>query len=125
MNEEQKNYLTDRLNTFTLELSEHLAQTVAGSVKLNVNGKIDSLRDSFEAHKLEQAKYRDTSKAEYMELRLAIDNNRKEFMPVVTIFENLNWSEKVLIKLGKLLAGIVAFVVSILTIIKIYISLHK
>lgn len=41
--EDAKNMISDRLNTFTLQLSEHLSQTIRGEVKNVVNGKIDIL----------------------------------------------------------------------------------
>lgn len=40
---EAENMITNRLNEFTLQLSEHLAQTVQGVVKITVNGKIDAM----------------------------------------------------------------------------------
>ncbi len=48
MSEDDINHkISTRLNEFTLQLSEHLSQTVAGAVKLavqeKVNGKIDKL----------------------------------------------------------------------------------
>ncbi len=88
MNDDQKNYMTDRLNHFTLELSEHLAQTVEGAVKVAVNGKIDSMRASLEIYKKDDAVWKD----------------RVE--PMVRAYESATWITK----------GITAFIVFLATL---------
>lgn len=50
MTPEQENLITNRLNEFTLQLSEHLAETVRGVVKVTVNGKIDNLKKTLDDH---------------------------------------------------------------------------
>lgn len=51
MTEDEANkIITDRLNEYTLQLSEHLTQTVQGVVKLTVNGKIDHLTKILTSH---------------------------------------------------------------------------
>lgn len=47
---EVADYVTDRLNEFTLQLSDHIAQNIQGAVKITVNGKIDNLTKIVEAH---------------------------------------------------------------------------
>lgn len=89
MTEEQlKNYMTDRLNTFTLELSEHLAQTVQGAIKFHVNGKIDNLTKSLDLYIEGDAKWKERAE------------------PSVIFFENVTFANGAVMWVLKLLAGI-------------------
>lgn len=51
---EAQDYIKLQIAEFKAELAEHLHQTVSGAVRegirVNVNGKIDSMRASLEAH---------------------------------------------------------------------------
>jgi hypothetical protein len=89
MTEEQlKNYMTDRLNTFTLELSEHLAQTVQGAVKATVNGKIDNIAKSLSVYIEEDMEW------------------KKRAEPSVRFFENVTFANDAVMWFLKLLAAI-------------------
>ncbi len=50
--------ITNRLNEFTLQLSEHLSQTVQGAVKNTVNGKIDRMTTQLDAYIKEDMKWK-------------------------------------------------------------------
>lgn len=79
---------------------------------------------SFDAHKLEQTKSNEKISGEYMQIKLSNAALKKDIQPMVEIFNNLKWGNKVLVKLGILLGGTVALIGGILTIIKIWVSFH-
>ncbi len=96
MTNEQKQYMDTRLNQFTMELGEHMAQTVQGAVraavadavKVNVNGKIDSLRGSLEAYKTEDAEWKERAE------------------PMIKTYEGAGWALKSLVGLITVLASV-------------------
>ena len=102
MTPEQEKLITERLNNFTLVLSEHVAQTVRDEVKITVNGKIDEMRRSFEMYKQEDFKWKN-----------------EQVRPMIDIFNNLKWGERVLIRVGIFLGGLVTFAIGVVELFKI------
>lgn len=85
-------YISNRLNEFTLQLSEHLAQTVHGAVKETVNGKINDFRKEFNLYVEGDMKWKERAN------------------PAVDFFVNVTWSKKFFL-------GVIAFVATILSFI--------
>lgn len=90
--------MTDRLNHFTMELSEHIAQTIQGAVKTTVNGKIDSLRGSLEAYKEEDAQW------------------KERVEPIIEAYRSAKWVSKGafgIVSFLAIMAGIIEFIIKV------------
>ena len=101
---EAENLITDRLNKFTLELSEHPSQTVQGSVKYTVrevvNGKIDKIQKDLTQY-------------------LADDKEWKaKVEPVIEIYQNATNLQRVAIAISKTAVTLVAGAAAVWAFVK-------
>lgn len=100
------------LNDFTLQLSEHLTQTVNGAVRVavqeKVNGKIDDMKSQLNTY-----------------IKSDMDWKKEIIQPVVDAFGNLNTGKRLLmggVKWVALLGGAVVAVSGAWVVIKAFLS---
>lgn len=92
--------VTEQLNTFTLQLSQHLSETVQGAVKFHINGKIDALTNKVDEY-------------------IKADNVwKKEAQPVIDFYEHMSFSKKFLMGGVVALSAMIGLVVAIKNLLK-------
>ncbi len=91
-------YITDRLNSFTMQLSEHLSQTVSGTVRSTVNGKLDGFRKEFTDYVTGDLKWKERAN------------------PAIDFFINVTWSKKFILGVMGFLAAIFGLIIMIKSI---------
>ncbi len=91
---EVENFINTKLNEFTLQLSEHLLQTIQGSVKITVkeavNGKIDKIQKDLTG-------YLDEDRAW-----------KEKVEPLIEIYQNATNLQKVAISIAKTILTLTA-----------------
>lgn len=53
------------------------------------------------------------------ELTQSLASLRKDIAPMIEMFSNIRWGEKILLRIGAVLGGLIAFILGILEIIRI------
>lgn len=112
------------------ELKKHEMENIKSfdmiaSSLFNINSNLNNHIEDFNNQKVLQDKMREEMKAEYMEVKLALANQNKDMKPIIDTFGNLKWGERVLIRVGIFLGGLVTFSIGLVELIKLITNFKK